>query len=327
MSIAAFTRIDPKNYSTHALHQGERAWPETNCYIDVWIEVIHALGLDPVAMLPVVLSIDFDGDQWTFFKPSHEDLFLLYGIDVQELNVWKSLLENTEEQLKRGRIVLTEADAYYLPDTQGTDYRTKHTKTTIGIQSIDLAQKRFDYFHNAGYYSLQGEDFEKLMRLENLHDPMHMPFFAEFIRLDQKIHRDPNELAKISKDLIRKYLKRLPIKNPIKEFQKTFDADIEVLKAAGMDMYHAYAFANLRQLGSAFELAGILMKWLEKDDTSGQWLSIETHFTAISQLSKTILLKMARAVANKRPVDFAPLLAEMETHWDQGMDQLTQRFK
>ena len=86
--------------------------------------------------------VDFDGDQWTFFKPSHDDLTTLYGIDVQELNVWRPLVENAREQLGGGKLVLSEADAFFLPDTAGTDYRTQHTKTTIGIQELDLEAER-----------------------------------------------------------------------------------------------------------------------------------------------------------------------------------------
>ena len=46
----------------------ERAWAETNCYVDLWVELLHALGHDPIAALPFTLAIDFEGDQWTFFK-------------------------------------------------------------------------------------------------------------------------------------------------------------------------------------------------------------------------------------------------------------------
>ncbi|MFY0076088.1 DUF1839 family protein, partial [Acinetobacter baumannii] len=84
---------------------------------DVWIEVLHALGLNPVACLSMVFANDFDGDQWTFYKPPHEDVFALYGIDVQELNVWRNLYSNTCTQLSRGRLVLAEMDSFYLPDT------------------------------------------------------------------------------------------------------------------------------------------------------------------------------------------------------------------
>ena len=78
-----------------------RVWVEKNCYVDVWIEVLHALGLEPLRVLPFVLAIDFEGDQLTFFKPPHEDLVELYGVDVQELNVWRPLVEHVGEQLAR----------------------------------------------------------------------------------------------------------------------------------------------------------------------------------------------------------------------------------
>ncbi|WP_246642854.1 DUF1839 family protein, partial [Rhizobium laguerreae] len=31
-----FSGIDPETYRAHALHSGERTWPETNCYVDLW---------------------------------------------------------------------------------------------------------------------------------------------------------------------------------------------------------------------------------------------------------------------------------------------------
>ena len=50
--------------------------------MDVWIEVLHALGLDPVAASAFTLSCDFEGDQWTFFKYPPEDLRALFGIEA-----------------------------------------------------------------------------------------------------------------------------------------------------------------------------------------------------------------------------------------------------
>ena len=49
----------------------------------------------------------------------------------------------------------------WLPDTSGTDYRRQHTKSTIVIDDIDVEQRRLGYFHNAGYYQLEGEDFAR----------------------------------------------------------------------------------------------------------------------------------------------------------------------
>ena len=72
---------------------GERIWPETNCYLDLWIETLHALGLDPVPALACALSADHDGLQWTFLKQQPEDLHRLYGLEVTEEIVWLPLLE------------------------------------------------------------------------------------------------------------------------------------------------------------------------------------------------------------------------------------------
>ena len=66
--------LDAASYARHALHAEDRVWVEKNCYVDIWIEVIHALGCEPLAMLPFVVALDFEGDQWTFFKPPHDEL-------------------------------------------------------------------------------------------------------------------------------------------------------------------------------------------------------------------------------------------------------------
>ena len=134
---------------------------EKNCYVDIWIELLHALGLDPMAMLAFTVAIDFEGDQWTFFKPPHEDLRHLYGIDVQELYVWRPLLDHALEHLAAGKFISTEADAFWLPDTAGTDYRRQHTKTTIMLGAVDADAKRLSYFHNAGILHARGRGFRR----------------------------------------------------------------------------------------------------------------------------------------------------------------------
>ncbi|NKF34703.1 DUF1839 family protein, partial [Pseudomonas sp. BGM005] len=42
---SVFPGISPETYRQHALHSGERAWPETNCYVDLWIEVLATSGV------------------------------------------------------------------------------------------------------------------------------------------------------------------------------------------------------------------------------------------------------------------------------------------
>ncbi|MDE2428753.1 MAG: DUF1839 family protein [Burkholderiales bacterium] len=321
MTLCALHPIDSTSYVPHALHGAERSWAETNCYIDVWVEVLHALKLNPVACLSMVFANDFDGDQWTFYKPPHEDLFALYGIDVQELNVWRGLLHNASEQLRRGRLVLTETDSYYLPDTAGTDYRNNHVKTTIAIQEIDLANQRLGYFHNSSYHHLQGEDFVATFRLGYPHNPEFMPLFAEFVRLDRIVHRGDSELAQISLSLLRKHMTRRPVSNPVMQFLPVFLSDVEGLKIAGMEAYHAYAFATLRQLGAGFSLGAHQLRWLQSQ-THGDFARAADDFEAISETTKTLLLKTARAVMSKRDVDLTPLVEQLAQHWQAGMDNL-----
>ncbi|MFZ3000013.1 MAG: DUF1839 family protein [Undibacterium umbellatum] len=321
MSLHPLKPIIASTYQPHALHGADRSWAETNCYIDVWIEVLHAQGLNPLACLPMVFANDFDGDQWTFYKPPHEDLFALYGIDVQELNVWRGLLSNASIQLGRGRLVLTEADSFYLPDTEGTDYRANHVKTTIALQEIDLERQKLGYFHNSSYHELQGEDFVETFRLGKPHDPAFMPLFAEFVRLDHVQHKTDAELAVISLPLLRKYLARRPRNNPVSLFQPVFIRDVEQLKEEGMAAFHAYAFASLRQLGAGFSLGAHYLRWLQQHQPV-QFEVAAIEFESISEVTKTLLLKTARAVMGKKAVDLAPLLEQISLHWQQGMDAL-----
>ena len=104
--LAVIPGLDPATYQRHFVHAEERTWVEKNCYVDIWLEVVHALGADPMAMLPFVVALDFEGDQWTFFKPPHDELRDLYGIDVQELNVWRPLLDHTLEHLAHGKLIM-----------------------------------------------------------------------------------------------------------------------------------------------------------------------------------------------------------------------------
>lgn len=167
-ALAAIQGLDPSSHVRSPLHADDRIWPEKNCYIDIWIEVLNALRLEARGILPFVLALDFEGDQWTFFKPPHGELYELYGLDVQELTVWKPLLEHVVEHLPAGRVVSTEADSFWLPDTAGTDYRRNHVKTSIAINAIDVEAQTLDYFHSAGYHRLAGEDFRALFKTNQL---------------------------------------------------------------------------------------------------------------------------------------------------------------
>lgn len=320
-AVQALAGLDAKAYRRHFLHGDESAWPEKNCYADLWIELLHTLGCEPRAMLPFTLAVDFEGDQWTFFKPSLSDLRELYGIDVQELTVWRPLIEHAAEYLGAGKLISSEADAFWLPDTAGTDYRSKHTKTTILLAMLDADDRRLGYFHNAGYFELSGEDFDQVFRIHAAPDPAFMPLFAELVRVDRLVKRPEKELAAMSFALLRRYAAWRPATNPFARFAARLESDLPGLRAGGLTHYHAWAFASVRQAGAAFELAAAQLRWLAGLGHPELGAAAES-FDAISQANKALILKGARAVHTGRALDAHALVNSMAQAWDQGMEQV-----
>lgn len=323
--INPLPQIDATNYRRSALHSDDCIWVEKNCYVDIWIEVIHALDLEPRAIMPFTAAIDFEGDQWTFFKPPHDELRDLYGIDVQELNVWRPLLDHAIEHLSAGRLVSTEADAFWLPDTSGTDYRRQHTKSTIVLVDLDTERRRLGYFHNAGYYTLEGEDFVRTFRVDAPADPEFMPLFAESVRIDRVTRRSQTALADRSLHLWRKHLQRVPATNPVDRFRERFARDLPSMHERGLAFYHAWAFATTRQLGAAFELASRNLRWLRENRVTGTNAAIEA-FDAIASNCKTFILKGARAVNARKQFDGTEMFAEMSSSWQRGMAALAHQL-
>jgi hypothetical protein len=284
-------------------------WPEKNCYVDLWVGLLRSLGLEPLAMLGHTIAVDFEGDQWTFFKPPHAELRELYGIDVQEMTVWRPLAEHLVEHLAAGKLVSTEADAFWLPDTAGTDYRSKHTKTTILVDAVDTGARRIGYFHNAGRFELQGQDYDELLR------PMLMPLFAELVHIDRRVKRHDGDLRQRALRLLATHYEWRPARNPFTAFGERFARDLPAMREAGIEHYHAWAFAAIRQAGAAFELASAHMRWLEIEEAAA-------HFREISAANKSLILKGARAAATGKSFDPREPTAAMAQAWDAGMQSL-----
>ncbi len=323
MRVAAIPDLDPATYARHMVHAEDRVWVEKNCYVDIWLELLHSAKLEPRAMLPFVLGVDFEGDQWTFYKPGHDELRDLYGVDVQELNMWRPLLDQAVDFLGAGKLLSVEADAWNLPDTSGTDYRTKHTKTTIVLNDLDVERQRLGYFHNAGYYALEGDDFVAALRVGVAPDPNYMPFYGEFIRLDRVERKSDGELRAESRALAKKHLARRPKDNPVARFGARFTTDLAWITKQGLGFYHAWAFGTTRQLGSAFELAAIHARWLgEGDANAAHFEEAAISFDKISTSMKTFILKGARAVNGKKPLDASAMFEETAAAWSSGMAAL-----
>ena len=309
-------------YVRHTLHADDRLWVEKNCYVDVVIELVHALGLEPLAAMGFCAAVDFEGDNFTFFKPDHEELRELYGVDFQEMNVWRPLLEHAQEHVGAGKFISTEANAFWLPDTSGTDYRRNHVKTTIIIASVDAEARQLGYFHNAGYHELGGEDFEKLFRVGAEPDPTFLPLFAEIVRVDGLQRRPGVELASIALARLAVHSSRRPRVNPVRRWGARFATELPHLQERGLPYYHAWAFATTRQVGASMELLAAHLRWLAGERPSAHLTAAADEFQRLSEGAKTFILKAARAVNSRKPLDAAATFEEMASSWERGQDHL-----
>jgi hypothetical protein len=326
-------QFDPATYVRHPLHETERVWPETNCYVDLWIELLHAAGLDPFAVLPFTLAAGVEGDQWTFLKCPLADLHALYGIEVIELNIWRTLLSHVDRQLALGRIPIVDVDAFYLPDTSGTTYHTEHAKTSIGIHALDLANRRLGYFHNAGCYELGPGDFAMVFPGPG---EVRLPPYVEVATFPTHPPKAGRALVTASIDALVRHLSRVPDRNPFRQYAVQFEADLASLALAGRSAkreggggpladFHGYAFATFRQFGAAFELAGSYVRWLSENGERGLD-GVAAACDSIATSAWTLQVKTARFVGANRSFEPAPLLEAMAGAWDEALTGLTSRY-
>jgi hypothetical protein len=315
--------LDPGRYVRHALHGADRIWAETNCYTDVLIELLHGLGCEPRAALAFTLGIDFEGDEWTFFKFRDADLERLYGWDVEELAPWRGLLEHVEEQLRQERPVLVEMDSFYLPDTHGTAYRLAHVKSTVAVNMLDRDARRMGYFHNQGYYELGGVDFDALFQSpQQVHERMLAPYIEYVKRRREPMRGDA--LRDASLDLLRLQLRRLPERNPFETFGERFERDLAWLMESGIETFHTYAFVTWRQFGACYELAHSYLDWLGGQGVPGL-VEASRWFREISESSKAFQFQFARAVTRKRTPSLG-VVEVMALAWNHAMDTLRARY-
>lgn len=319
-------RLDPLTHVPHALHAPERVWQQTNCYVDLWIETLHGLGLEPTAALPFTVGLDFEGDQYTFFKFPLGDLQELFGVEVQELNIWRPLVEHAVEQTALARIMMPEVDSWFLPDTQGVSYRLDHAKSSIAIRHIDVAAETLGYFHNAGYHTLSGDDFRGLFRLdEDQRGPPVLPPYTEIAKLGNLERLPAAELARRSRALLCRHLVRRPRANPIEAHRARLEGDLGWLREQPTETFHLYAFATVRQLGACFGLLGSYLRWLGgREDRVAA--SAAQSCDEIASTAKTLQFKLARVVTCRKDADVSELFDRLAASWERTMLALDRQY-
>lgn len=307
--------LDPAAYARSLLHDSARNWPETNCYVDLLIEVLSQRGHDPRAAMAFTVAQDYEGDQFTFFKIPAADLALLYGVEIQELAIFDRLEEHVRVQLDRGRLPMIEVDSFYLPDTRGITYRHSHSKTTIGVNVMDQAGRRLDYFHNGGYFRLEGDDFDALMRPATDNGLPLFPY-TEFLKFGPAPSAEDQK--QISRMLLTQHLRRCPANNPFTAWGEVIDSEIAALMQRPPEWFHIYAFNTLRQAGANFELLATYLAWLdpslERARQAGE---------AIASGTKMMQFQFARASARGKVPDVSGAIRELAASYDIVRDSLS----
>ena len=164
--IAPARRLDPAAYvAARGPPAGAATYPETNCYTDIARRAAararpRAAGRARASLV----RMDFEGDQWTFFKPPQGDLERLFGVDIHEMQPCGRCPTRSPSSSPPAARMIVELDSWFLPDTAATDYRREHVKTTVAIEAIDRDGERLRYFHNAGLLRARGEDYRGVFR-------------------------------------------------------------------------------------------------------------------------------------------------------------------
>lgn len=307
------------DYRPHRLHGSDRIWTQTNCYVDLWVELLHLVGRDPVAALGFTLSSDFDGTQWTFLKPPPEDLRALYGIEVAELNVWRPVRDHVAEELARRVLLTVEVDSFYLPDTAGDSYHSSHAKTTIVPLAMNIGRRTLRYLHNAGTFALSGDDFDAVLPPIGPGDGGYLPPYVERIVVDRLTPTE--DLAARAAAVAAVHLHRRPATNPVRRMGERLLADVTRATGGDVDAFHRLMFGTCRQCGSAAELAADHAEWLATHLGGGS-AAAAPHFREVAACAKSLQFTMARAMRG-RTVDVAGTFDRMASSYDEGMSILT----
>lgn len=317
--------VDPLNYRAHAMHASDRQWPQTNCYADLWIEIIASLGMEPAAAFGFTVAQDFEGDQFTFFKPPLEDLEALYGLRVTELALYDDLIGHIEQQIALGRLVLVEFDSFYMADTRGVSYRETHGKTTVAINRLDRAARELDYFHNDGLFRATGDDFDGLLQLlpAQQRDDALFPY-AETTRLPRR-PTAPAEMRDVARRLLARHVARRAERNPVSAFRVVATAQAAMLAEREPAAFHLYAFNTLRQLGANFELLASHLDWLQATP-AGSLADAAASAQQIAEGAKIAQFQLARALRQRRYERFDAALEPLCVQYDALIAALRQRL-
>jgi hypothetical protein len=288
------------------------AFEETNCYWDVVAGLLRRIGRDPAPLGAVAFTADHLGSQWTFLKPDPRDLRELAGLDVQEFPLWQPLREQLLEELARGRWLLFETDAWFLPDTVGLTYQHEHDKTSILALTLDEAG--LHYLHNTSTAVATGTDLAGILG-ERPETMVPLPYVELVTALAAP---GPESVRDAGIAALRTHLGRRPAGNPVARLADAVRLQLPLLAERDSAWFHRWSFANLRQLGVSAQAAADVVRWAGAAD-------LAPAFVEVATCAKSLQYVLARVNAGRR-ADPDELLDRACSRWESGVADTLRRF-
>ena len=270
-------------------------------------------------MLGHVFRADYEGDQWTFLKPTPDELrSASTPIDVHEMQPHRPLPEAIETQLTRGRTVIVELDSWYLPDTRGIGYRSHHIKTAIapGRDRHSWANG-LHYFHNGGLWSLGGEDFRGALCALDSADRRAAAALHGAGAFRSRPARCAGELSATRRAaaVARGHLRRRPGREPVhRRFGRQLTTEPSLAcSACDMQEIHDYLFHHHPNVW-----VGVRAR---RGPTCGWLFEGEAEFEAVA-LDQIVAgcKSLAFRLARRRPFDTDALIGNLERQWELALD-------
>ena len=318
--VAVLPQLDAATYQRHALHADDRVWVEKNCYVDIWIEVVHALGLEPMAMLPFVVAHRLRGRPVDVLQAAaRRAARALRHRRAGAQRVAAARSSTRSEHLGAGKLDLDRGRRVLAARHRGHRLPAPaHQDDDRASSDFDRRARRLGYFHNAGYYALEGEDFAQTVpRRTRRPIPTFMPLFAELVRIDRAGAAAGGRAARdVAARCSRRHLARRPADNPVARFGAALRARPAV--APGEGLRASITPGRSRRCASSARRSSSLALYLRVARRRRRSRRRPTRSTRLSQTAKAFILKAARAVNAKRALDAAPMFDEMAAAWQSG---------
>lgn len=285
---------DPAAHRPHSLHGPGRAWPQINCALDHWVELLAVLGREPAAVAGVALAADAWGDHWEMIELDPGDLADVLGVRRREMSPWRPLADHVRDQLGRGVVLSVEADAWWLPDTAATSYRSEHVKTSIMPLALD--ETGLTYLHNDGMFTAHGDDVAGIFSADPAVTQVPRPYVDAIAPGPL-----PTDWVERAVAASRRHLAARPT-DPVTRLEAGMIAAFDAVLADPDTLFHPFAFGTCRQLGGTAQLAAGHVRWLAETAGLDPAVAAEAAegFDAVATEAVAVQFRLARTVARRR---------------------------